>query len=69
VQVLRDCKTVNPINYAEVQRTQTQLLSRHESDLKDNQYVLNLLTHLQAVDVPLKTIDTPASNDDVDHCN
>lgn len=44
--------------FSEVQRTQTTLLTRHESDLKDNQYVLNLLTHLQAVDVPLKTIDT-----------
>lgn len=58
VQVLRDCKTRNPVLFNEVQRTQTTLLTRHESDLKDNQYILNLLTHLQAVDVPLKTIDT-----------
>lgn len=58
LQVLRDCKTANPVSFSEVQRTQTTLLTRHESDLKDNQYVLNLLTHLQAVDVPLKTIDT-----------
>ena len=58
VQVLRDCRSVNPISFAEVQRTQSTLLARHEAELKDTQYVLNLLTHLQAVDVPLKTIDT-----------
>jgi hypothetical protein len=58
MQVLRDCRFKNPITYAEVQRTQTTLLTRHETELKDIQYLLNLLTHLQAVDVPLKTIDT-----------
>lgn len=58
MQVLRDCRSVNPISHAEVQRTQSTLLARHEAELKDIQYVLNLLTHLQAVDVQLKTIDT-----------
>jgi hypothetical protein len=58
MQVLRDCRTTSGITASEVQRTKTTLLARHEAELKDTQYILNLLTHLQAVDVPLKTIDT-----------
>lgn len=57
LQVLRDIKTVEPFQWSEVQRMRTTLLTRDEADLKDNNHILNLLTHLQAVDVPLKTID------------
>lgn len=56
-QVLRECQASNRISWWEVERARQTLLARHESDLKDNSYVLNLLTHLQAEDVPLKTAD------------
>jgi hypothetical protein len=55
--VLRDIKTKDAINWAEVDRMRQTLLARDEAELKDNTYIINLLTHLQAVDVPLKTID------------
>jgi hypothetical protein len=57
VQVLRDIKRVEPFQWSEVHRMRTTLLTRDEADLKDNNHILNLLTHLQAADVPLKTID------------
>jgi hypothetical protein len=40
-----------------LERTKQTLITRHETDLENNIYVLNLLTHLQADDVPLKTVD------------
>ena len=39
----------------ELERARKTLLTRHESDLKDNAYVLGLLTHTQSSTVPLKT--------------
>ncbi len=44
--VLRDLRYV-PINRRELARAKTTLLTRHESDLKDNTYWLGLITHLQ----------------------
>jgi hypothetical protein len=48
---------VHRVSYAELERTKQTLITRHETDLENNIYVLNLLTHLQADDVPLKTVD------------
>jgi len=45
-QVLRDLKTQR-IALGELERSKSTLLTRHESDLKDNSYMLNLITHLQ----------------------
>jgi predicted Zn-dependent peptidase len=39
----------------ELDRARRTLLTRHESDLKDNAYVLGLLTHTQAPAVPAKS--------------
>jgi len=39
----------------ELDRARRTLLTRHESDMKDNAYVLGLLTHSQAPSVPAKT--------------
>jgi hypothetical protein len=38
-------------------RAKRTLLTRHESDLKDNTYWLALLTHLQSEAVPLKSVE------------
>lgn len=38
-------------------RAKRTLLTRHESDLKDNAYWLALLTHIQSESVPLKTVE------------
>lgn len=46
VRVLRDISG-SPINRRELQRARTTLVSRHETELKDNSYWLGLLTHLQ----------------------
>lgn len=40
-----------------LRRARRTLLTRHESDLKDNAYWIGLLTHLQRPEVPLKTIE------------
>jgi hypothetical protein len=39
----------------ELERARRTLLTRHESDTKDNGYLLGLLTHCQAADVPRKS--------------
>lgn len=57
LQVLRDIKTSEPFTWSEVDRMRKTLLARDEADMKDNGVIINLLTHLQAPDVPLKTID------------
>eukprot|EP00873_Tetraselmis_striata_P020838 jgi/Tetstr1/441102/TSEL_029370.t1 len=41
----------------ELQRAKRTLLTRHESDQKDNNYWLSLLTHLQADSVPSKRLE------------
>ncbi|GIL94695.1 hypothetical protein Vretimale_918 [Volvox reticuliferus] len=56
VSVLRDIRWA-PINRRELARAKTTLLTRHESDLKDNAYWLGLLTHLQNPHVPHKTLE------------
>eukprot|EP00798_Chlamydomonas_sp_ICE-L_P027064 gene27064-2297_t len=54
VAVLRDIR-FSPINRRELARAKTTLLTRHESDMKNNEYWLGLITHLQNPLVPLKT--------------
>ncbi|KAG2437818.1 hypothetical protein HXX76_005438 [Chlamydomonas incerta] len=56
VAVLRDIRYA-PVNRRELARAKTTLLTRHESDLKDNAYWLGLLTHLQNPHVPHKTLE------------
>lgn len=56
IRVLRSCKN-QPITYRELQRAKRTLLTRHETDLKDNQYWLGLLTHLQSEAVPQKSLE------------
>ena len=56
LQVLRDLKSAK-ITHSELDRSKSTLLTRHESEMKDNGYMLNLITHLQAADVPLKTVE------------
>ncbi|KAL4457809.1 hypothetical protein ABPG75_012674 [Micractinium tetrahymenae] len=46
-----------PITQRELLRAKRTLITRHDSDLKDNLYWLGLLTHLQADCVPLKSLD------------
>uniref|UniRef100_A0A061SA19 Insulinase (Peptidase family m16) family protein isoform 2 n=1 Tax=Tetraselmis sp. GSL018 TaxID=582737 RepID=A0A061SA19_9CHLO len=46
-----------PITPRELQRAKRTLLTRHESDQKDNAYWLSLLTHLQAPSVPSKRLE------------
>lgn len=56
ISVLRDVKYA-PVNRRELARARTTLLTRHESDMKDNSYWLGLLTHLQNPNVPQKTLE------------
>jgi len=56
VAVLRDF-AVSPITRRELDRAKTTVLTRHESDLKDNVYWLGLLTHLLNPHVPYKNIE------------
>jgi hypothetical protein len=53
--VLRDLLR-SPINRRELARARMTILTRHESDLKDNVYWLGLLTHLQNPTVPWKNV-------------
>ena len=46
-----------PVTQRDLLRAKRTLLTRHESDLKDNAYWLALLTHLQAGSVPLKSVE------------
>jgi predicted Zn-dependent peptidase len=54
LRVLRGVATAR-VTPRELDRARRTLLTRHESDLKDNAYVLGLLTHAQAPSVPAKT--------------
>jgi len=56
VQVLREIGSPPGINRRELNRAKTTLLTRHESDLKDNVYWLGLMTHSQNDQVPHKTV-------------
>ncbi|EFN58791.1 hypothetical protein CHLNCDRAFT_56893 [Chlorella variabilis] len=56
LNVLRNIK-LQPITQRELLRAKRTLITRHDSDLKDNLYWLGLLTHLQADCVPLKSLD------------
>eukprot|EP00798_Chlamydomonas_sp_ICE-L_P019761 gene19761-26455_t len=76
VAVLRDVR-YSPVNRREVARAKTTLLTRHDSDMKDNMYWLGLITHLQNDMVPqkevtclrdLKTMFEAATADDVNDC-
>lgn len=55
IAVLRDI-AVSPVNRRELSRARTTLLTRHESDVKDNTYWLGLITHMQNDHVPLKSV-------------
>ena len=55
VAVLRDI-AVSPVNRRELSRARTTLLTRHESDMKDNTYWLGLITHMQNDQVPFKSV-------------
>lgn len=44
--MLRELRT-SPVTEREMMRARRTVLTRHESDLKDNNYCLGLLTHLQ----------------------
>eukprot|EP00887_Chlorella_sp_A99_P001378 scaffold8.g1378.t1 len=56
LRVLRNLR-LQPVTSRELVRAQRTLITRHETDLKDNLYWLGLLTHLQADAVPLKSVD------------
>ena len=56
LNVLRQLDTMR-VTLRELQRAQRTLITRHESELKDNSYWLGLLTHLQSPSVPYKSID------------
>ena len=44
------------VSQQELDRARRTLLARHETDLKDNSYLIGLLTHLQCATVPRKDI-------------
>lgn len=56
LRVLRHMLT-DKVSAREVLRARRTVLTRHESDLKDNLYWLGLLTHLQRDEVPGKTVN------------
>lgn len=56
LNVLRQVRT-NPVTQRELTRAKRTVLTRHESDLKDNLYCLGLMTHLQREEVPYKMLD------------
>ncbi|KAG7669392.1 hypothetical protein Ndes2526B_g05713 [Nannochloris sp. 'desiccata'] len=56
LQVLRSGAT-QAFTHRDLLRAKRTLLTRHESDLKDNTYWLALLTHLQSDAVPLKSVE------------
>ena len=55
--MLRNIQASEGFSAHEVDRMRSTLLARDDAEMKDNVFVINLLTHLQAPDVPLKTID------------
>mmetsp|Transcript_39203 Transcript_39203/g.47468 ORF Transcript_39203/g.47468 Transcript_39203/m.47468 type:complete len:1112 (+) Transcript_39203:2-3337(+) len=56
LRTIRALRT-QPIRKSELDRARRTLLTRHESDMKDNLYLLGLITHLQSECVPEKTVD------------
>ncbi|KAK9810226.1 hypothetical protein WJX72_007002 [[Myrmecia] bisecta] len=56
LRVLRTVGT-SRITPRELQRAKRTVITRHESELKNNVYWLGLLTHLQCSAVPLKTLE------------
>ena len=56
LRVLRS-GNMQPFSQRDLLRAKRTLLTRHESDLKDNTYWLALLTHLQSEAVPLKSVE------------
>eukprot|EP00884_Botryococcus_braunii_P007566 jgi/Botrbrau1/16810/Bobra.150_2s0037.1 len=54
LRVLRNIQT-QQISPRELLRARRTVLTRHESEMKENLYQLGLLTHLQCPDVPLKS--------------
>lgn len=56
LRVLRS-GSIQPFNSRDLLRAKRTLITRHESDLKDNGYWLSLLTHIQSPAVPLKTVE------------
>ncbi len=56
LNVLRQLDTMR-VTLRELQRAQRTLITRHDSELKDNSYWLGLLTHLQSPSVPYKSLD------------
>ncbi|KAL0020811.1 hypothetical protein WJX79_007906 [Trebouxia sp. C0005] len=56
LRVLRHMLT-DKVTAREVLRARRTVLTRHETDLKDNMYWLGLLTHLQRDDVPGKRVE------------
>jgi len=55
LRVLRGLETTR-VQLREIERARRTLLTRHETDLKDNTYWIGLLTHLQSEAVPAKSI-------------
>jgi len=55
LHVLREL-TSRRVSQQELERARRTLLARHETDLKDNSYLIGLLTHLQCDTVPRKDI-------------
>mmetsp|Transcript_7177 Transcript_7177/g.26015 ORF Transcript_7177/g.26015 Transcript_7177/m.26015 type:complete len:325 (+) Transcript_7177:31-1005(+) len=55
LHVLREL-TSRRVSQQELDRARRTLLARHETDLKDNSYLIGLLTHLQCGTVPRKDI-------------
>jgi predicted Zn-dependent peptidase len=55
MHVLREL-TTRRVSQQELDRARRTLLARHETDLKDNSYLIGLLTHLQCKTVPRKDL-------------
>jgi len=55
LHVLRELST-RRVSQQELERARRTLLARHETDLKDNSYLIGLLTHLQCETVPRKDL-------------
>lgn len=56
MRVLRS-GSIQPFTSRDLLRAKRTLITRHESDLKDNGYWLALLTHIQSPAVPLKSME------------
>lgn len=56
LRVLRGVRT-SPISPRELDRARRTLITRHETDLEDNNYWVGLLTHIQSDQVPNKRLE------------